>query len=515
MIQVDGGYVAIDAGTTPHITRRIAAEWQRLAGGSVQALIYTHSHPDHIGGASGFELESVPIWGHRNFLDEHRDTQFFPNAFYARGAKQSGAVLPEEVALSNGIGPPLRLNESVLPPLYFPNHLVGDTQELNIGGRVLVLRWSPGETMDHLSVWLPEHRVLFVGDNLYRAFPNLYTLRGTSPRPVLGWIDTLDALRRLQPRPELLILGHTAPIQGADAIYQLLTDYRDAIAFVHDSVLRGINAGKSPNQLAREIRLPVHLANHPFLREHYGTVAGSVRGIYTGYIGWFDGDAANVDPPADEEIGSWLAEEFGGTQELLLRIQRATERGDLRRAVWLSKLLCACSPGSASIRRAKAQALEKSAEVCENPLVRNWLLSEAALLQGRCHLPAKPKLTAATIARIPVERLLRLLPSRLNPKTSAKVTLAIGFDVVDRGQQYTFFIRRGVGELAPGLIASPQLLIRAKECDLIRIFMAGDVTPMQREFWEKLEFIVADQGFLTPLHRLFRLARLGRLFLRP
>src|SRR6185436_5672092 len=57
MVQVAGGYVAIDAGTNPTVTQRIAAEWERIAGGPIQSLIYTHSHPDHIGGASGFALE--------------------------------------------------------------------------------------------------------------------------------------------------------------------------------------------------------------------------------------------------------------------------------------------------------------------------------------------------------------------------------------------------------------------------------------------------------------------------
>jgi len=36
----------------------------------------------------------------------------------------------------------------------------------------------PGETYDRLTVWLPQIRAAFVGDNLYGSFPNMYTLRG-------------------------------------------------------------------------------------------------------------------------------------------------------------------------------------------------------------------------------------------------------------------------------------------------------------------------------------------------
>lgn len=514
MLKVAGGYVAIDAGTHPALTKTIAAEWERIAGGPIQALIYTHSHADHIGGADGFALEGVPVWAHRNFLDELGDMQLLPNAFFARGVKQSGGVLPADVALSNGIGPPLRTGEGILPPLHVPTHVFDQSQELEIGGRPLVLRAAPGETTDHLSIWLPDHRVLFAGDNLYRAFPNLYTLRGMAPRPIRRWIDTLDAMRRLAPRPEVLVLGHTACVQGADTIQELLTDYRDAIAFVHDSVVRGINAGKSPHQLAREIRLPPRLAEHPFLREHYGTLKGSIRGVYAGYMGWFDGDAANTDPEADDELAAWLVDELGGRGELLARIERARERGDSRRALWLCRMLHAHSPDSREGREAKAQALEESAAQCANPLVRNWQLSEAAVLRGTCQFPTRPKITGATIARTPLERILGLLPSRLNPKTTANVTMSLGFDATDTGQQFTLLIRRGIGELVTGIAGTPELIVRAKESDLKRVFLSGEVPPTKAEFWKSLEFTGPNKGLLTPLDRLVQLAKVGRLFLR-
>ncbi|MDX1947022.1 MAG: alkyl sulfatase dimerization domain-containing protein [Pirellulaceae bacterium] len=512
MVKVEGGYIAIDAGTHPETTRKIAAEWERVAGGPIQALIYTHSHPDHIGGADGFALEGVPIWAQGKFMDELGDMQLLPNATFSRGVRQSGSVLPVEVALSNGIGPPLRKNDAILPPLHVPTKTFDRTEELVIGGRPIILRSSPGETHDHLSVWLPEQRIVFAGDNIYKAFPNLYTLRGMSARPVRRWIETLDEMRRL--RPDVVVLGHTASIQGAETIYALLTDYRDAIAFVHDSVVRGINAGKSPNQLAREIRLPPHLAEHPFLREHYGTLAGSVRGVYTGYMGWFDGDASNVDPEPASEVGGWLVDELGGKREVLKRIEQATAKGDLRRALWLCRMLHGHSPDCRETQAAKALALEKIAHDCDNPLVRNWQLSEAALLRQSAKLPAKPKVTGATIERTPIARILGLLPSRLNPKTSANVTMAIGFDILDKGQQYTLLIRRGVGELATGIVGKPEITIRATERDMKRVFLVGEVPPTKLEFWQSLEFAVADKGVLTPLHRLMQLARVGRLFLR-
>jgi alkyl sulfatase BDS1-like metallo-beta-lactamase superfamily hydrolase len=166
-------------------------------------------------------------------------------------------------------------------------------------------------------------------------------------------------------------------------------------------------------------------------------------------------------------------------------------------------------------RDAKARLLQLLAETCQNPLIRNWQLTEVELLRNTSQVPRQPKVNGDTIAESPVQRLLNLLASRLNPKTSAAVTMSIGFDLPDIDQQYTFFIRRGIGELAPGLIGPPTMTVRANEQDMKRIFLAGDVPPSRREFWQRLEFEVPDSGLLTAFRKLRLLVQLGRLFLRP
>ena len=46
----------------------------------------------------------------------------------------------------------------------------------------LVLYHAPGETNDQIIVHWPEQDVLCPADNIYRAFPNLYAVRGTAAR---------------------------------------------------------------------------------------------------------------------------------------------------------------------------------------------------------------------------------------------------------------------------------------------------------------------------------------------
>lgn len=515
MVEVSDGYVAIDAASNPDLGRAIRAEWEQRAGGPVRAVLYTHSHSDHIGGAAAFCEPGVPVWSHERFFAELDQTQLLPNAYFARAARQFGFALDADLVATGGIGRPLRIGAKVRPPLRVPSDTFAESADLTVGGVRFVLRWAPGETDDQIFIWLPDRRVLFAADNIYRAFPNLYSIRGVPPRPVRQWIDSLDAMRRLEPKPELLVLGHTPPVQGGEKIFRLLTDYRDAIAFVHDSVVRGINAGKTPDELVAEISLPEDLRKHSYLQERYGTLKGAIRGIYGGYMGWFDGDAANLDPVTPREAAGQLIPELGGRAAVLERIRTATSGRNYRWALWLCQHLLALRPTDRAARLAKAQILEALAAGCANPLIRNWQLSDAAVLRGQTRFPAKPKIDGRSIAEIPVEQILKLLPSRLAPKRSARITMTVGFDFVDTGKTYTLLIRRGIGELAPGLDPAADLIVRASERDFKDVFVARDAKPVSPEFWQKLEFTVPGGTALSPVRRLLRLVRLGKCFIRP
>ena len=93
-----------------------------------------------------------------------------------------------------------------------------------------------GETHDQLFIWLPNQKAILPGDNYYQAFPNLYTIRGTTPRPVRAWIASLDEMRKLE--PEYIVPSHTGPIIGKDEVAKQLTDYRDGITWVYVETIR-------------------------------------------------------------------------------------------------------------------------------------------------------------------------------------------------------------------------------------------------------------------------------------
>ncbi len=107
------------------------------------------------------------------------------------------------------------------------------------------------------------------------------TIRGDRYRDALTVAAAAD--RVLELAPEQLLVGHHDPVSGAALIREELTRLRDAIHYVHDATVEGMNAGKDVHTLMREIELPPALE----VGEGYGKVSWSVRAIWEHYAGWF------------------------------------------------------------------------------------------------------------------------------------------------------------------------------------------------------------------------------------
>ena len=147
---------------------------------------------------------------------------------------------------------------------------------------------TPGETWDHSTVWIPQLKAAFIGDNYYSSFPNIAAVRGAPPRFALDYVTSIDRVLELD--PDLVLVAHAPPLKGKDYIQETLGEYRDAIEYVHDATVRGLNEGKDVYTVMREVQLPERFE----IEESYGAVGWSVRGIYHGYAGWFDGSPATL-----------------------------------------------------------------------------------------------------------------------------------------------------------------------------------------------------------------------------
>ena len=392
MIVGKTGVVIVDTGMFPSHARTVLNEFRKISDLPIKGIILTHGHGDHTGGISVFlgDGESKPaVFALSPFNTEggHFNSGGITiNGL--RGARQGGFRLPPEKRINNGIAP------AVYPPKNrnvftaeqpAPSDVFHDGRlAISVGGLELELVAAPGETGDQLYVWYPSERVVFAGDNFYQSWPNIYAIRGTAYRDVKSWIESLEKM--LAEKPAHVVPGHTRPVIGEEQTIETLTNYRDAIRYVFDETIAGINRGMTPNELVQKIKLPAHLAELDYLREYYGNIEWAVRAIFTGYLGWFDGNPSNLFSLPPSEEARHMADLAGGVEPLRGRAKKALLEKDAQWCAQLCDHLMAIDPTDVEAMLLKASALELLAENLLTATGRNYYLTVAMELRKRSNL---------------------------------------------------------------------------------------------------------------------------------
>ena len=453
MIEGDDGVIIVDTMTTMEEAAEVLAEFRKITPKPVKAIIYTHSHPDHVFGAEAFVAAAgrPEIYAHETTENHVRRlfTEIGP-IIGSRSLRMYGNFLAPGQVLNVGIGPLVGMKPDSKLGFVRPTRTFSETLEVEAAGIPFKLIFAPGETDDQIVVWLPKQKVLIPADDFYWAFPNLYTIRGTTFRNLKQWYQSLDKMRDLN--PEYLVPCHTRPIVGAKKIQEILTNYRDAIQYVHDQSIRGINAGLTPDELAEQIKLPPHLAEAPYLQPFYGNVSWSVRSMFTGNLGWFDGDAATLQPLTRKEQARLVARLAGGEKELVRHAKELLEKKEFQAALELTGHLIQLNPGHAEAKGIRIKALSALGEREENPNARHYYLTEALEIRDGFVSLSKAKPSPGALQDIPLRSFFDLMAVNLDPKASAEVNQVVGMIFSDTQEAFTIQVRHGVAEIRPRLL---------------------------------------------------------------
>ena len=389
MVEGEGGNIIIDTTDDVSQAKEVLSEFQKINQNPIKAIIYTHNHGDHVFGASEFynaQEEKPLVIAHSTTAEKVEKILGIINPIITlRSGKMFGTNLDDNELINVGLGPYLSAGRSspgyIAPTLTFEKEL-----KLEIAGHKVELYHAPGETDDQLFVWFPELSALMPGDNFYTTFPNLYTIRGTSHRDVIGWVNSIDKMRSLD--PQYLFPSHTMPVVGEE-ISNALIIYRDGMQYVHDQTVRLMNKGLTPDEIVDLV---------------------------------------------------------GGNENLFSELTRASDANEHQWALELSNMLISLDFKTEEVMKIRNKSVMQIGIHETNPPKRNFFLSSAKeFMEGRD--PAIGLSNSDTLYQIPVENFFSILSVRLNP-SKVDGELTNGCFVFDNKKKIKTTIRNQVLEIS-------------------------------------------------------------------
>ena len=450
MIEGTDGVILVDTLSGELPGDEAAAAFKEITDKPIKAVILTHNHGDHVSGIFSFVPEDdirsgkVDLIAHEELTGAMlRDWGLLAPIRTRRGPFQFGAHLDygETGGYGSAIGAPPRRGKS---GFIEPTTTFSDRFDLDLAGIRLQVIHVPSETDDQCVVWLPAEKVLISADAVQgMTFPNVYALRGTQFRNPMIWAKGLDTLRSL--KAETLIPHHGPTVEGAENVEDVLTAYRDAIQYLHDQCVRWINQGCTWDELADKVTMPDHLKSHPWLGEFYGSFKHSVRSVYAGYVGWFQGDAVELDPHPWRERAARYVQAMGGRDSVIDQAAEALDAEDYRWAADILTWLVRSDLGDREARELKAEALRGWAYRQKNSTWRNWGLCQAMELEDKLGEQKGGHAIQSNQARnYPTGGLLEMMCCKLRAEDALDTHLTLGFVSSDTGEACGLEIRRGV-----------------------------------------------------------------------
>ena len=447
LIEGDKGLVVIDPLITAE-TAKAAMDlyFKHRPRRPVVALIYSHSHGDHFGGARGVvssedvDAGIVKVIAPAGFLEEAvEENAMAGNAMLRRTQYQFGTQLPrgEKGQVDAGLGKSLSFGTATLIP---PTQLINKpVQTLRIDGVDITFELTPGaEAPAEMIMYYPQFRVLNMVEIATQNMHNLLPIRGAPVRDALSWSKYIGgALQRYGARSDVVIAQHTWPVWGGPRVQDFLKKQRDTYKFIHDQTVRLMNQGYVGAEIADMIKMPPSLAQewstHPF----YGQLENNVRAVYQRYLGYYDGNPANLEALPPVQAAKKTVEYMGGADAVLKRAQDDFAKGEYRWVAQVASQLVFADPANRQARGLAADAYEQLGYQMESATARNAFLQGAwELRNGVPKLPSRGPGSPDVIRSMTLDMVFDYLGVRLDGDKAQGRTIVLNWQFTDTRQSY-------------------------------------------------------------------------------
>ncbi|MGY3483762.1 alkyl sulfatase BDS1-like metallo-beta-lactamase superfamily hydrolase [Bradyrhizobium sp. USDA 4011] len=464
LIEGDKGVIVVDTLTSIEGARAaMELYFQHRGKRPVAAVIFTHTHTDHWGGARGVLDDAmlaagVPIIA-PNFFMEHAVSEniIAGPAMLRRAQYQFGPFLAKGVRgqVDCGLGKTMAAGGVAL---LRPTDLIIATGDKRvIDGVEFEFQMAPNsEAPAEMHFFIPRYKLLNLAENCTHNFHNLLPFRGADVRDALAWSKYLgEALQMWGGKAEAMCGQHHWPVWGRERIDTMIRQQRDLYKYAHDQTIRLMNHGLNAAEIAETIRLPSSLEGAWHGRGYYGHIRHNVKAIYQKYLGWYDANPVNLDSLPPVEAGRKYVEYMGGADAILKRAAADFAKGEFRFVAQAVSHLVFAEPDNQAARALLADTLEQLGYAAESSTWRNaYLFGAQELRQGMPKTPPRSPMPRETLAALRTEQLWDVLGVRLNgPKAEGK-RIVLNWNFTDTGESFILNLENSALTYVKGAQAS-------------------------------------------------------------
>ena len=444
-------------------TARAALElyYQHRPRKPVVAVIHSHSHVDHYGGVRGVVSEDdvkagkVKIVAPEGFLEAAvAENVLAGNAMSRRASYMYGNLLPPSPVGQVGAGLGTTTSNGTIT-LIPPTDIISKTgQKMNIDGLDFEFLMAPdSEAPAEMHWYIEQLKAVTCAENCCHTLHNTYSLRGAKIRDPLAWSKYLQqTLDMWGNKAEVMYGMHHWPVWGNDRVVTMTKMARDGYRYINDQTLRLANHGYTPDEVAETVKFPKELEQHWAMRGYYGSIYHNVKATYVKYLGWFDGNPANLHVLPPEEAAKKYVEFMGGEKAVLEKAQKAYDKGEYRWVAEVMNHVVFANPDNQAARNLAADAEEQMGYQAESGPWRNFYLTGAKeLREGVKQLPAPNTASPDTVRAMSLDLFFDYLGVRLNGPKAAGKTILLNLVFPDTKDKYVLALENGALNHTPNV----------------------------------------------------------------